>query len=338
MLRSITKWFDRGGGGGDPGKPRLSLAAFGKHPGWDDHIEDLGVDTPRLTWVKRVLYTEGIGGNIDSGAWDQLGEEKLLPGFKHVFVWRWGTGDGRFEYVVGRMWSSRDGKGRTKYPMVVAVHAEGVTLPWLTRRVLPKLEELEAKCAAEKTALAVRAILDSARLELAAALAEAGGTEGGLSLLAGLTRRSELRPGDGAPDMAGVPAGLLRVLYEIDKEMGAFRTPSDKKTTTRSVDVRARHLRVPRCVDGGPGDASRLWGATLLTQLSEYAPVLVLEPLGMGFVDILVGEPAAAQLFCVRAGEAGMPMTSDIPYTIDDSFAAQAAGVVASWSSPGSAG
>jgi len=122
-------------------------------------------------------------------------------------------------------------------------------------------------------------------------------------------------------------------MYEIDKEMGAFRIPSDKKTTTRSVDVRARHLRVPRFADRVAGESSRLWSTVLLTQLSEFAPVLCLEPLGAGFVDILVGEPTAAQLFCIRAGEAGMPRTSDIPYTIEDSFAAQAASVVAAWES-----
>lgn len=331
MLRSITKWFDRGGGGGEPAKPRLSLAAFGKHPGWDDHIEDLGVDTPRLTWVKRVLYTEGVGGNIDSGAWDQLGEAKTLAGYKHVFVWRWGSGDGRFEYVIGRMWSSRDGKGRSKYPMVLAVHAEGVTLPWLIRKVLPRLEEIESRCVAEKTAVAVRTIIDSARVSLSAMLGEAGGTEGGGDLLAALPTRSELIPADGAAAMEGVPAGLLRILYELDKEMGAFRAPSDKRSTSRSVDVRARHLRVPRCTDAGPGEPSRLWGALLLTQLSEFAPALFLEPLDSGFVDILVGEPGAAQLLCVRANAAGVPLTSDIPYTIDPEFARQAAEVVSGW-------
>jgi len=330
MLRSITKWFDRGGGA-EPGKPRLALAAFGKHPGWDDHIEDLGVDTPRLNWVKRVLYTEGVGGNIDAGAWDQLGEDKALPGYSHSFVWRWGAGDGRFEYVVGRMWSSRDGKGRTKYPMVLAANVEGVTLPWVVLKLFPKLEAIEAKCAAEKTALAVRAIIDSARLELAAMLAEAGGSEGPGALLAGLAQRAELKPKDGAADVLGVPAGLMRIFYEIDKEMGAFRTATEKKSTSKTVDARARHLRVPRCAGEGAGDAARVWGAVLLTQISEFAPVLVLEPGVVGFVDVIVGEPTAAQMFCVRAGEAALPLTSDVPYTIDDVFAARAAEVVAEW-------
>lgn len=42
------------------GKAQLFLAVFGKHPGWDDHIDDLGIETKRLAEVKRVMYFECI--------------------------------------------------------------------------------------------------------------------------------------------------------------------------------------------------------------------------------------------------------------------------------------
>jgi hypothetical protein len=48
---------------------RVTLAAFGKHPGWDDHIPGIGIDTELLAHFKQVLYVRGIGGQIDSGAW-----------------------------------------------------------------------------------------------------------------------------------------------------------------------------------------------------------------------------------------------------------------------------
>ena len=47
----------------------VGLAAFGKHPGWDDHVEDLGLETESLNLAKTLLYVNGIGGQIDSGAW-----------------------------------------------------------------------------------------------------------------------------------------------------------------------------------------------------------------------------------------------------------------------------
>ena len=55
---------------------RVHVAAFGKHPGWDDHIEEIGLDSDLLVKAKRLLYTEGIAGNIDSGAWEKLEPEK----------------------------------------------------------------------------------------------------------------------------------------------------------------------------------------------------------------------------------------------------------------------
>src|SRR5882724_3859710 len=109
-----------GGRAGSPVELRLTLGAFGKHPGWDDHILDrqrdlgLGPETETLGQVKQALYVAGIGGQIDSGAWDKLEPPKRLAGFDHTFLWlRPGHA------LVGRLWSSVDRKGRSKYPMVL---------------------------------------------------------------------------------------------------------------------------------------------------------------------------------------------------------------------------
>src|SRR5205085_2200920 len=80
--------------------PALHLAAFGKHPGWNDHLDDLGLDTAPLVNAKRLLYIQGISQNIDSGAWDKLedtapvsdGTPLLAPIarldlFRHDFLW-----------------------------------------------------------------------------------------------------------------------------------------------------------------------------------------------------------------------------------------------------------
>src|SRR5688572_28846945 len=62
--------------------PRLTFAAFGKHPGWDDHMPDIGVVTEALATLKQNLYVGGIGSQIDSGAWERLEPEKRIEGFE----------------------------------------------------------------------------------------------------------------------------------------------------------------------------------------------------------------------------------------------------------------
>src|SRR5437762_8812249 len=117
------------------------LAAFGKHPGWDDHVEDLGLETESLNFAKLVLYVNGIGGQIDSGAWEKLDQVQQLPGFDHLFVWQRSG-----QVLLGRMWSSSDGKGRKRYPMVVCLHFMGIPLQWALKHALPVLAELEQEC------------------------------------------------------------------------------------------------------------------------------------------------------------------------------------------------
>ncbi|HXD01138.1 MAG TPA: hypothetical protein VN048_17505, partial [Verrucomicrobiae bacterium] len=92
----------------------LALGAFGKHPGWDDHVEDLGMETETLALARKVLYVEGVGGQIDKGAWEKLTPALRLDDFNHTFVWCRSN-----QFLIGRIWSSVDGKGRTRYPMVV---------------------------------------------------------------------------------------------------------------------------------------------------------------------------------------------------------------------------
>ena len=120
----------------------VGLAAFGKHPGWDDHVEDLGLETQSLILAKTILYVNGIGGQIDSGAWEKLDATQQVPAFNHIFVWQRSG-----QFLLGRLWSSSDGKGRTRYPMVVCAHFAGVTLGWALKQGLPVLADLAEGCA-----------------------------------------------------------------------------------------------------------------------------------------------------------------------------------------------
>jgi hypothetical protein len=136
----------------------VGLAAFGKHPGWDDHVEDLGLETESLNIAKTLFYVNGIGGQIDSGAWERLEAAQQLPAFKHVFLWQRSG-----QFLIGRLWSSSDGKGRKRYPMVICLHFIGVTLGWAIRQALPTLAELEAALVQTNSADEVRALLNRKR-------------------------------------------------------------------------------------------------------------------------------------------------------------------------------
>jgi len=143
---------------GAPGGRQIFLAAFGKHPGWDDHVEDLGLESDSLVFAKTLLYVQGIGGQIDSGAWEKLDATQQLPAFKHAFLWQRGS-----QVIVGRMWSSSDGKGRKRYPMIVCAHCAGIPIEAVLAQVLPRLEQIEQRCLSTNAASDVRATLDRHR-------------------------------------------------------------------------------------------------------------------------------------------------------------------------------
>src|SRR5690606_35579231 len=107
---------------------------------------------------------------IDVGAWESMDPANRLDGYGHSFLWLLAP-----SAIFGRLWSSRDGKGREKYPMVIAAEVAGGDLTCEAGVVTPVLERLEGECRAAGTRDGVIAAVDAARARLRAALA-AGGT------------------------------------------------------------------------------------------------------------------------------------------------------------------
>ena len=151
FLREGQRFFGRGP------KPQIWLGAFGKHPGWDDHIDDIGLETESLLLAKQILYVDGIGGQVNSGEWERLDGARRLAEFKHIFLWKRGDA-----FLAGRIWSSRDGKNRTQYPLVVCAHCLGIPFSWALTSVYPCLAEIERQCKATQSANEVRAVLGQA--------------------------------------------------------------------------------------------------------------------------------------------------------------------------------
>ncbi len=272
-----------------PAQPRVSLGAFGKHPGWDDHILGIGVETETLAQVKQALYIRGIGGQVDSGAWEQLPPDKRLAGYDHTFLWL-RTG----HVTLGQFWSSTDGKGRAKYPMVLCIDGEAVGPGFMLANFLSGLERLRDACKASTSAAQVTNDCRAAQEQVRAILASAG-PRPSESPVAGEVR---MRFWD-HPDLGPEQVGFLRLLHEVN----------------RAGNAKSCHLRLPMGNES-PTDAALLWGDFLRGVIPEATPLLLLSRKGVNWLDVISGEPSSDDFFCLQASRRAMPLTTEIPYEL----------------------
>ena len=283
---------------------RIFVAAFGKHPGWDDHIDDIGLETEVFVTVKRILYVQGIGGNVDSGSWDKLTNDQLVGEFKHVFFWYI---DGNL--IVGRMWSSQDGKGRKSYPFVVCAQCWKLPMQWVFENVLPELERIEGTCTATTSASDVRSAIQNSRQQLRQSAQHCQTSPDSVIVypdaLAKLAERPEMGPNH---------EGLFRVLYHLDREVGRHHPDGSKFGVLRSA-----LLRVPASLDTMLENVL-MWSSFLLNRFGTNIPLLILMPLKNDWMDIIIGEPTELQLYCLRASLKVIPLTSSIPYNMSTEF------------------
>lgn len=295
--------------------PELYLGAFGKHPGWNDHIDDLGLETQRLVDLKTFMYVEGISACVDAGRWDKLDPDSQIDGFGHVILLRI-----RGDIIIARLWSSSDGKGRTKYPMVVAAQCNGVSLDWALNKILPELESIQERCQNAKTAAEVVAIIDSSRATLRAALTPGAASTPELtisdSFLDGLTAHPQLGPN---------AQGLHRILYQLSREAGDYVIGAKPASRAGNAEQAATHLRVPELTTdptarAGVKEDLLAYSKLLLSKIEPWAPMLLVAPLSRPFIDIFIGEPSGPQLYCLRAAEKAIPLSTEIPYTLDVQF------------------
>jgi hypothetical protein len=290
----------------------VRLASFGKHPAWNDHMEDLGLETANLNQFKQVLYFSGIRGNVDSGTWDKQESHAPPLRFHHRVLYLLPDA-----VILARLWASSDGKGRTRYPLVVCAECPRAALDWALVQVPSRLDLLEKRLLPSLQADEVREHLDRTRRELqdlalrtaATPEAQAVATPAAPDVIRQLAAR---------PEMAPNRQGLLRVLYAIERHMHAFAPGTGHQDSTHSAQ-----LRVPTCADSFL-DAMRLWSAFLTTQLDLSTPLMVLCPLDAPWIDLLVGTPGMPQLFCLKATEDNLPLTTSIPYSFEEDFLARA--------------
>lgn len=268
-------------------------------------MDDLGISTPRLADLRQLLLERGVRGCVESGRWDQLEPGHALEGFAHQLVVR---GDG--DVMVGRIWSSRDGKGRAAYPMIACAQFRGVPLTDALQMGGAALQSLQQRCqAASAAGQVVDAVLSTqTSLRERAAAIDPARTELRLSgdVPGLLARQVEL-----GPDRQG----MHRVLYQMDRELAPFlRGPGGSRS--RSGGREARHLRVPLAIDDR-ATALEAWMNLVYLRIEPWCPLMLIVPDDQRWIDVIVGDMAGPELFCLRASTNVMPMASQIPYTID---------------------
>lgn len=283
--------------------PRIFLGAFGKHPGWNDHMDDVGLTTHSLATLRRVLYGSGIAAQIEGSAWDNQVAGRVLAGFDHVFCWRRPA-----EMIVGRIWTSRDGKGRSLYPMILAAHCIDLPFDAVAKSVLPLVDRVAQQCRSAPTAREVIAAIDAGQTEL----------------------RNQLREevnGLKGPSTLGVPAWthhfernrlqLERLFYHLMVHCKPFAPSGDPLWSNDTTPNRSSHLRVPVLPGTRPGEAFNTWLSFFATQLDAAVPIFLVSPSGETWVDAIIGEPVPQDFFVLRAGPSAVPLVTDIPYQID---------------------
>lgn len=284
------------------------LGAFGKHPGWDDHVEDLGLETASLILARTLLYVQGIGAQIDSGAWEKLEPGQQIPEFKHLFVWQRGA-----QFLVGRLWSSSDGKGRTRYPMIACTHWAGVPLPWALDQVLPRLQQIEEACILTRSAADVRQVLNRYRIELRYALGTVSTSTAPVGVSSALLAQFVSHPALG-PNQEG----WFRILYQMQSQLVAF-APGRFSLKGDLSGIRPQQLRLPAC-GSSPSQTILLWTRFFQSQIDPAAPLLLTLPLEESWLDVTLGEPTPHECFCLRASPQKLPLASEVPYNLDQAF------------------
>ena len=289
--------------------PGVHLGAFGKHPGWDDHIEPIGLDSEPLLAARDILYVRGIGGVVDAALWEKKPEE-TLPGIAHVLCWT-----GESDTLVGRMWSSTDGKGRARYPMVAVAHM-GIPFSYsLAVRAERVAASVEARCGLVNTADDVRRVFAAGLEELRAALAQPADSLGAEPDRATCSRLAEAM-------WLGEGQTFARALYTLEGNVRAFaHAKASGKISLKMLegDLPTQQCRLP-ADPADPMGSIAFWQKTLPELGSFKSPLLFLQPRGYPWVDLIMGRPLPPYLYCLRANEAALPPASAVPYELDAAF------------------
>ena len=256
----------------------IQVAVFGKHPAWDDHIDDIGLTTQTLVYTKRILYSEGIATQLASGAWDQIERSGHALEFNHRFVW--GRGN---RSVLGGLWASTDGKGRARFPIAICFQSDVDTLQALALYWAP-LESLGQQCRAATTR---DIVLDLVRQT---------------SIYLNSPDFPKFAPLNTLFSSSCDPFSDVTV-QSLEYLAGHWN--NNRKPST--------HFRLPPVCDSSQ-ESIGFWSGFADRHVSGV-PTLTISAIGREPVDLIVGEPSPDDLFVLRARQSVADFTAAVPLT-----------------------
>lgn len=316
----------------------FTAAAFGKHPAYDDFMPDLA-DRPgepadaTLLRLRASLLNGLIAPNIDADAWPDPAPEKppRLKRFDHVALYRQAVAvdePSPAPVAALRVVASRDGRGRTKYPLAVSV------------RATPPTDQDATVAEAERIAFAGTVAIGLIDEQLPE-LTNAGGGAAISSSLAGLVRQTQSRhdamsrshpmaeSGDQALGALCRHLGedrLLPVLYEMGHRLCDYRRNGAATTTPQQ----AASLRLPAW-DADEAEVVRLWTIFLSTEVRRDVDLLVIaladpqqmlpdEPFDGGWVDVVLGTGDGPAGLGLLAPPSRVVRVDTIPFEYDQGW------------------
>lgn len=278
---------------------RLHLALFGKHPCWNDHMEDYGLRTPSLIEFKRRLYYEGVSGRLDSGAWRNLSPDHRIEVFDHELLWTGPTG-----VIFAVLWHSADAGGRAAYPMVAAAHFLTSRLPAKVGPVFEALQQVAQDCrdATDRDAVARAQARGIERLiQAARSLVPMSAQSWDRA-----DREDFARHGGFGTD----GEGFIRLFYAL--------------TEYQNLNPANRNVFCYRVTDGGAETESlNLWQTLIRSQIDTTQPLLTARCRSQDWLDVMAGEFPSEEFFRLKASSGEIPLVTEIPYSVPDELKEQ---------------
>ena len=266
-------------------KNEVQVAVFGKHPAWDDHIDDIGLSTNSLALTKHYLYVDGIAKQLAEGVWDRLLPEQLAE-FDHRFVWTY-----RQRAISGVILASTDGKGRARFPIVFCCQA-GVSGRIAVISYLDLIEQLALHCREFTAQAAVReAVL---RMKL--------------TLNSSCVRRAEPADFPSFPESSDRDI-LLQSLSLVADQIGRAHSPNN----------RGSHFRLPG-ISKNTKENLIFW-CSYCARLAPDLTSLVISIANSTYVDLIIGEPSSTDFFCLRSNLSALPLTATLASSTVDAKA-----------------
>lgn len=306
--------------------PAITVTAFGKHPAWADHIDNLPNPGPRLPPFKSLFYTNGIDPNVrrwtrqltqdssndvHSPALDSHEDDPDTQQirFGHRFCW-WNPD----AVIVGNLSPSSDLKQRRKYPLVLAAQCIGIDARWMRQHVWPTLDNANISCPTATSVEAVRQLLAAATEQLNQTLRSTPqpsdnfpAVPTGIDALRALCESFQTQADHAKPPAPHAdPIEVIRFLYQVQRVT---------QSAPRAQDWIGIHLRLPALTDDALADMT-LYQNAARHMTGDRTSVLTVTPDDQGWIDLVLGSPDSSYFLFLRSGN--LPYCTQIAYNLDD--------------------